>query len=74
MLDEFTFPITVKVGKTKQGSTKFTVGSEELNFNLSIYQEDIDRYRVYDNIKHISDPLSSKEACVHWIINKLKGN
>lgn len=71
---EFTFPITMKVGASDKGSSSVVIGKNRVELRLGIYQEDVDTFQVYDDFKHISDRMKSKEECVNWIIKQLQGN
>lgn len=70
---EFIIPTIMKVGASDKGSSSVVIGNEKLLIRRTIYQEDVNSFRVYDEIKHISDPMKSKEECINWIIKQLKG-
>ena len=71
---EFTFPITMTVGASEHGISNVVIGNGCVRINLTIYEQDENEFRVSDHIKCISDIMKSKEECINWIINQLKGN
>lgn len=70
---EFTFPITMVVGASDNGSSSVTYGKGELYMPLTIYQQDKNQFRVYYKDDWLSPVLDSKETCINWIIQQLKG-
>jgi hypothetical protein len=70
---EFVIPVTMRVGASDKGSSTVIISGEyPLDIHFSIYQDDVDSFRVYDDIKHVSDRMKSKEDCINWIIEKLR--
>ena len=72
---EFSITTNMQVGASDHGTSHVVIGSGLVNLTLTIYQEDKNRFRVWNNNNAIiSDVMKSKEECINWIIKQLKGS
>lgn len=70
---EFIILTKMQVGVSDEGTSHIVIGSGFVRITLSIYQEDKNRFRVWENTKSISDVMETKEDCIKWIIQQIQG-
>lgn len=62
---------TLKVKITITDKNEIIVGNGLFNQYRLFIEEWDDKYRVSDEVKHISDTFKNKDDCIRWIVKKL---